>query len=249
MELADRNCSNRERFSTTVEVALLYDNHLNNVDSAFDYICKAFVLDPANEEVRNRMRSFAARAKKDKKYCEVIEGEIKKLRSVDRNETAADILFENADYLSENGKTKKALAIYWRMIDWYGDNDAITSRAINDIHSIDESNYSPEDKIKLANIELKIEKDPIKKREILFRIANTQENEIGSLKDAGATLTKILRIDENDKDALQALSRIYEREKRWNDLIEILKKLASIETEPKIKRDIFIRISKLATHM
>ena len=159
------------------------------------------------------------------------------------------VLFEYADYLYKNGKTKKALAIYWRMIDWYAASETITSRAIKSIHSIDESNYSSEDKIKLANIELKIEKDPTKKREILFRIARTQENEIGKKEDAEATILKILKIDGNDKDALQALSRIYESDKRWNDLIEILKKLASIESEPKVKRDIFIRISKLATHM
>ncbi len=249
MELANLNSSDQERFSTTVEVALLYDNHLHNNDAAFDYITKAFVLDPTDEEVRNRMRSYAARAKSGKRYCEVIEGEIKKLRSVDKHDAAVAILFEYASYLSENRETKKALAIYWKMIDWYADNNAIMSRAINNIHSIEEYDYSPEDKIKLANIELGIEKDPVKIREILFRIAQIYENDIRSLTDAEAIYKKIIKNDGNNKDALQALSRIYQSEKQWNDLIETLKKLASIETSPKVKRDIFIRISKLATHM
>ena len=45
------------------------------------------------------------------------------------------------------------------------------------------------------------------------------------------------------------MERLLERDEKWLELIELLRNRASVEKDPKIKREIFVRVTQLASKL
>ena len=66
------------------------------------------------------------------------------------------------------------------------------------------------------------------RRARLVEIAKLCAERLGDAKEAIAAWNRLLELDEHDAEALAALAALYEREKRWPALVEILRRQASV---------------------
>ncbi|MEO6951123.1 MAG: tetratricopeptide repeat protein [Polyangia bacterium] len=86
---------------------------------------------------------------------------------------------------------------------------------------------------------------PVERRAKLIEIAKLTAERLGDAKEAIAAWNRLLEVDPNDADALPALASLYEREKRWPALVEILRRQASLVTEARAKVSLLERAANI----
>lgn len=84
-----------------------------------------------------------------------------------------------------------------------------------------------------------------RRREKIIEIARLAADRLGDAKEAIALWNELLRADPNDAEALVALQALYEREKRWPALIEVLRRQADQSPEVKAQVVFLERIGAL----
>ncbi|MCA9543155.1 MAG: tetratricopeptide repeat protein [Myxococcales bacterium] len=77
------------------------------------------------------------------------------------------------------------------------------------------------------------------KKDLFFQISAIYEDMLGDQERAVESFLAVLAVDEVDPSALDALERIYMALERWEDLLDVLQKKASLQTELSAKKDIY----------
>ena len=83
------------------------------------------------------------------------------------------------------------------------------------------------------------------RRAKLIEIAKLTAERLGDAKEAIAAWNRLLELDPNDADALPALAALYEREKRWPALVEILRRQAMLVTDSRAKVSLLERAANI----
>ena len=85
----------------------------------------------------------------------------------------------------------------------------------------------------------------VERRAKLIEIAKLTAERLGDAAEAIAAWNRLLEVDANDPDALPALASLYEREKRWPALVEILRRQAGLVTEARAKVSLLERAANI----
>jgi tetratricopeptide (TPR) repeat protein len=75
---------------------------------------------------------------------------------------------------------------------------------------------------------------------VLFEIARIWEDQIGEVDEAIGALQRVLEIDGGDKNALDALVRLYEQEARWSELAHTLTR--KVELSQDVEENVALRM-------
>ncbi len=81
--------------------------------------------------------------------------------------------------------------------------------------------------------------------ELYSRAAKVYDEKLGQVEQALESLQKALELDPSREETLHELERIYEREERHGDLIEVLEKQIALNPGPDILAEIYSRIAAL----
>jgi tetratricopeptide (TPR) repeat protein len=88
----------------------------------------------------------------------------------------------------------------------------------------------PRDRVKLYRDALDYTNDPTERLTTLHTIALLEEAELGDESAAVETYRSALDVDDSDRHALEALSRLYARGERWKDLADLTRRRAEQAT-------------------
>ena len=80
---------------------------------------------------------------------------------------------------------------------------------------------------------------------LMMVVARVQEEELAEPDKALATNTEILKLDENNPQAIAALERLYLRTERYNDLLGIYEKKLRLEGDAAAKKDIRYKVASI----
>ncbi|MBW2277118.1 MAG: tetratricopeptide repeat protein [Deltaproteobacteria bacterium] len=83
--------------------------------------------------------------------------------------------------------------------------------------------------------------------EIVLRLAQVAGQETAITDRVIGYLREIYDRDSSDLRVLTALERLYDRSGQWLELIDVLRRHSSIETDPEMKRSLLLKMSELAS--
>ena len=209
-----------ERIKRYLEIADIYRDRLNLEVMVVNTYLNVLQLDPDHPVA---LGALAARYEAQGRWSDLIQ-----------------ILTRQAERAERNGERGPALAIHRKIAALWMEKLAKHQNAVASLEKILESEPGDaESRARLRDIyargrswralvELTRREAPLlppaERRERLAEAARIVSERIGDAKEAINLWNLVLAIDEHDPDALQALVALYDRERRWAALAEVLER-------------------------
>jgi tetratricopeptide (TPR) repeat protein len=216
-----------ERIDAFGQVAKIYEEELGEQDSAFLVLQAAFREDYAHEATSKELERLATAAGK---WAELLQD-----------------YTEFVTVLEVEDKTK-ACNLWVKIGRWYGDHLSNIDWAIHSVQAclkIDPEHLGALSA--LADFQRKrgswgelvetlgkhggIETDPQRKVEVYLSLAELLESQLQDDMQAIAAYRSALDADAEAMDALTSLDRLYRRHEMWEQLIEVLGRMAALHTD------------------
>ncbi len=247
IELENDALAGEERITILAQLAALREKHLDDAPGAFETYSKALAVIPGNLPIRAELARLAKQLHIVERYAEVLEGVS---NEVDDGKLAAELLSEVARVYHEDlGDVERAEETNRRLLDVAKSEADTVLHAVDMLERVFEERGAWPDLVDVLRIKASHTKDLSEKKEILHRVAETERSKIQQSSKAISTFKEILDFDRKDMRAILGLERLFEYEERWLELIDILRLRSSMEASPKVKREIALRISQLATRL
>lgn len=209
--------SPEERASITRKIASLYDEVLDDMESAFEWYGYLFTEQPQERKVRSRLLTLAENLGFWKQLSEVFA------RVLEESYGDLDYILELAEHqariLSRRlGNVDAALACYKRIVE--------ADRSRKDIFEEMERMLVEagrwEDLLAVYRDAADAHYDPVVKNQFYFKMCEVYEEKLHKYEEAVETYREILVSAPENQRANDALRRLYTRLERWDDLVEHL---------------------------
>ncbi|MDJ0765180.1 MAG: tetratricopeptide repeat protein [Myxococcota bacterium] len=233
-----------EKVEILCRVADLKERRLQDPRGAFDALTQALVLHPANEDVDRELGRLAAENDFSGLYAGVLETVIPTVK--EDEVLAARLISEAARLYDEQlGDLARAEVAYRKLLDLDPENPETALPAVRALERILTGGESWRQLLEVLRIKVRLIDDPFERKQILHRMAEIEESVLERIPNALTLFNEILELDDGDINALHGLERLYERERRFADLIGVLRQRAEIETDPGVRRDLLFRVARI----
>ncbi|MFH0899560.1 MAG: tetratricopeptide repeat protein, partial [Pseudomonadota bacterium] len=142
-------------------------------------------------------------------------------------------------YSGALGRVSEAISI-WRRVLVLDDEDKAALDALEALYGR-ERDFRSLSEILARKIELCV--DPAARRPLHFAAARIHDKELGELYEAIAQYKAVLETNPADLEALRSLDAIYEREKSWPELVEIVDREADLDRAA--RADLLFRAARI----
>lgn len=214
------------------EAARILWEKLSDVKGARELVQKVLAADPAHEAAGELMVKILETSKDWPKLAELLATRVEAMGTGAEQAAARFRLGELYevrlnDLASAQKQYEKAAALDPKHLDAVKGLERIYARN-GDLPAL------------LANLEKQLELAVTPRQRVLLlaRIAEICEEEFADTDKAIASLRAVLEIDPQYASALIALTRLYRKAKRFEDLVGVLDKRAELATTPEDKRDL-----------
>lgn len=216
-------------------MSVLRDERLRDDHGAFATLAELVPLEPEDGSVRERFVEIGRRLADHEKVATVLTA------AADASTTAStrgEILMEVAriceDLLEDEARAEK---VYQRVIEIDRNDPTLVIPAAQALGRIHASKGRHDALAEDLGIEVKLEADVEKRRELYERIGGLYETVLEDADKAIVAWRSRLTDDPADSTALSALERLYERTSAWRDLVSVLHAREQAETtEPERRR-------------
>jgi tetratricopeptide (TPR) repeat protein len=244
IELEDEDLDSAQRVEILSRVADLRERRLSDAVGAFEVLSQAFALEPANDSVRSELARLASENGMSDRYAGVLDNAINSV--MDDTLLAGNLISEVARiYDNELGDLTKAEEAYRKLLDLDSDNPDTALPAVEALERILTGGEAWEQLLEVLRIKARLTDEVTARNEILHRMAEIEESVVDRPANAISLFVEILDYDDTDTNALFGLERLYEREAKWNELIEILRTRAVLEQSADMRRDLYFRVASL----
>ena len=213
---AERDKKKRSRL--LLKIAILYEDAMDDEESASLLIQKAFFENSEDQAVVDELERITAKSGEWTALVAMVNEKIAELGN--RIETVPLYLQVGQWYAERLGHPQYATAIYGKVLQLDPDNIEALS-AVADLYKAagQWDNY-----VHYLKIQVEKAKSDETKKGILRKLGRTYHEELGRSEEAVETLKKVFAIDPFDSDVLGALEEIYRAKEMYGDLVGILKK-------------------------
>ncbi len=213
----DSEADPANRLGLTRRIARLYEEQLEDLEGAFRWYGKVFREDPDDRAIRDQLVRLAT--------------------ILERWDGLANVYQEFLD--DENGERPAVLEVARSLGDIYDRRLGDVERARTAYRRVLQA--TPEDRETFDKLETMLTRgarwfslvesyeealeatlDEARRKELLSRIADVQERRLNHVDKAIASHRAVLDIDPDDARAIAELDRLYQEQKRWHDLAELL---------------------------
>ncbi len=219
------------RIQLLVQVAGIYEQQLNDLDSAFVTLRAAFQEDYSNDHVAKELERLATAADK---WNELIGEYTQLVQGIADPKIAADLWVKIARwYDSALRHIDYAVASAQQALQL--DNAHVG--ALQTLEDFYRKQKKWGDLVGALARHAEVEQEPTARVDILLQLADTYETQIGDMAQATFAYQRALDTDERCIDAISALERLYRRTQAWDRLVEVLTKKAQVveDTDQGIK--------------
>ncbi|MGE3633236.1 MAG: hypothetical protein AB7P00_25280, partial [Sandaracinaceae bacterium] len=212
-----------ERVGMLARIAELEEDRLHDPGAALKTMATAVMADPADARSREELARLATMKGAERERAQVLENALELVG--DEVELKSEILLEIAQlWDGQVGDMEQAEAAYRRLLGVDPDNALVimeASRALERIHlaSGDHAELATD----LAR-QVELSTDPEDQKRLLVRLADLREEILDDVVGAIEAHRHRLEVDPGDLDAMSSLERLFTRENRHKDLIEVLRR-------------------------
>ena len=245
VEIENRQLSPEQRRTMLERIVALRESELGDAPGAFEAQLRLFALAPADGVVLRVLRRLAEAAGAGDHYVTVLEEAIRRLAG--DHDRLPPLLVELADHYALRPRDgARAAAIYRQILGYEATHPAAALAAAEGLDRyLGATDGAGLELIEVLLVRARLTADAHGRLDILRRLVGIQEA-AGLPHESIETYRQILELDGGDLDALVGLEKILEREKRWLELIEVLRIHAKAEPSQDKRRQIFDKVTRLA---
>jgi len=201
-----------------LQMADIYENKLGRKDLAFEAYSRMFEIGGDAQETLGQLSRLAEELDQWVDLVRVLE-----IQADNEEEPArkTELLFRVSRLSVEKLESAdKAIATYSKILDYAPDNEEAHDALVDQLRRGERYGELAEALRALAAAR----EQPSAKAEALLQLAQVFEDDIEDSEQCVQVYREVLEAEPTNHDALSALSRIYNQERRWEDLVEILDK-------------------------
>lgn len=199
-----------------LKVARTYDHKLRDAERAIDCYRRVLLIDEANAESLNALERLLAAERRFPDLVTVLSRKADFARDVmEKKELLYRICEIWEDVLD---RPDQAIQTYRRVLE----EDPEDQNAIEALVRLYERTGNWTLLVEVLREKLEVAADDDERKEILFRIARVCEEQLNDANETIMTYRSVLEADARDRRAMEALDRLYSREGRWGELIDLL---------------------------
>ena len=215
-----------ERASLLERIAGLAERELSDPSRAFDAVARAFVEIPDDSRLAEEMERLAKECGRDSDAATTLEQALEKMvfaRSSDSprrgsQELQRELGLRAARIWERLSDDQRAETRYQTVLDQESDNQDALSSLERIYRGRGDSTLLAEMLLRRAQLEL----NSTTKKTLLSEAAELYQGPLADEFKAVEAWKKILELDETDSKALSALADLYQRTRRFNELVEVL---------------------------
>ena len=217
-----------ERRELLRRISILRDERLRDDPGAFASLSELTPLEPEDGSIRARFVEIGRRLADHEKVASVLTAAADASTTpATRGEILMDVARICEDLLEDEARAE---AVYQRVIAINPEDPALVIPAAQALGRIHASKSRHEELAGALGIEVRLEQDPARRRELYERIGGLYETVLEDPAKAIAAWRSRLADDEADIAALGALERLYERTGEHRELVSVLRKREQAET-------------------
>lgn len=199
-----------------LKVAGVFDQRLAEPDRAIDCYRRVLLIDEANAEALNALERILAAEGRHSDLVTVLSRKVDFARDVlEKKELLYQICEIWEDVLD---RPDQAINTYRRVLE----EDPEDQNAIEALIRLYERTGDSERLVQVLREKLEVAADDEERKQILYRIARVAEEQLSDANETILTYRSVLETDPLDQQARDALDRLYSREGRWGELIDLL---------------------------
>jgi tetratricopeptide (TPR) repeat protein len=210
-----------------LKVARVYDHKLRDAERAIDCYRRVLLIDEANGESLNALeRLFAA----ERRYHDLVTVLSRKADFARDVLEKKELLYRICEIWEDVlDRPDQAIQTYRRVLE----EDPEDQNAIEALIRLYERTGNWTLLVEVLREKLEVAADDDERKEILFRIARVCEEQLNDANETILTYRSVLEADARDRRSMEALDRLYSREHRWGELIDLLETERALLAEDK----------------
>lgn len=218
------------------QIATLYEDAGGDLNNAFDTLARALAEDPASDATQQGLDRLARATERFADLARVFET----LAAKQTDAELASALFTMSArvYEGDIGNLEAAIAHYRKVLEIDGKNLA----AAESLERIFRGADRYEELSQILQQKADILDEPADKKGALFQAASIEEEVLERHEQSISVYTKVLDLDPEDLQAIDALIKLYLTLSRWNDLLAVYAKKADLVSDPQEKKLIYYQI-------
>ena len=220
-------------------IAELRDEKLTDDPGAFEAYGRYVPLAPSDDDARKRLLEISRRISAHERAAGVL---LEAADAADAPQPRADILRDVAAIYEEQIKDpSRAEGIHRRVLELDPADAALALPAAQALERIYATSGRNADLAKMLGVQVRLESDAEKRRELLARLGDLSENVLSEPKEAILAWKQRLDDDPIDEKALVALDRLYEKQVDWRALVDVLRARERGASDKDARRPFMVR--------
>ena len=241
-EAVDRSDDPRVRISLLRRAAEVADGKLGRSEDAEPLYRRLLEEDPADEAALDALDQLLRRMGRFEDVVEVLERKIELAEDDAAVRRLLHAVAELHDTVLDD--RDRAIETYQRALGQAPDDlDSIAA-----LERLLEASERWEELVAVYQIRASLQTDSAVRKATLARIAVAYDEHLSQWIEAVAVWSSVLDIDPDDERAGRELARIYQREERWEDLLDILSRQVARASDPEEVARLRLRIGELLQH-
>ena len=248
LEVQRERAPGREAVELLARIARLVEDKLGSRQQAFTAWREALRLDPTDETVRAEVERLANVLERWSDLAEAWEDAEKRC---DTNDLLlrAELTRKAAQLYDEQIlDPEKARAAWRRLLDLDPTRLETARPAAEALARLYEAEEAWPELIDVLRRQCEWAEEGGARKELQRRIGLIQEDLLDDTAAAVATHREILDGDPEDREALDALERLYAARGEWRELVEVLRRRVDLSHDAAVRRDLLWRIADLTEH-
>ena len=214
------------RLALTKHIAQLYEEQLDDLESAFSWYGKVFLEDPADEQIREQLLRLAGVLENWDALAEVLSRYLDD--TLEENQTTREVAILLGGILEERLEKIDEAADCLRRALQSDRADEETFRLLDHLLTRHER---WEDLLALYQEMAEHSMDVEERKDLLLKKCRVWEEALFNLPEAIDAYRDVLDQVDNEPEAVHALDRLYTETERWQDLTELLSRQAEFATD------------------
>ncbi len=199
-----------------IKIASAYDTKLEDVDRAIDCYRRVLLMDDAHAESLSALERLYAGERRFEDLVVVLARKADLARDILEKK---EHLYRTCEIWEEVlDRPDQAIEAYQRILE----EDPEDHNAIEALIRLYERTGSAALLVEILREKLEMASSEQESKEILFRIARVCEEQLGDAEETVLTYRTVLESDPRDRRAMEALDRLYSRDGRWGELVDLL---------------------------
>ncbi|MCB9541773.1 MAG: tetratricopeptide repeat protein [Myxococcales bacterium] len=199
-----------------LKVARIHDQKLHAPERAIESYRRVLALDEANPDALDALERILAAEERYRDLVEVLERKAEYASDADARKA---LLVRVSDLWDKKLDRADQAIETWRRV---FQDDPSDLAAIEALIALYERTEQWELLIEMLREKLETVEEDGQRKPILFRIADTYEVRLDEPDETIQSYRAVLDIDPRDRQALDALERLFSREGRWPELVDLL---------------------------